>query len=155
MPQAGPTLTFVQHGGFYLQSPVGAQERLERRAGSTFLSWGGTGEGVSVTPAPRLARLKDTYRGGSDRILVIEPVHPPMTYVIRFSRMPMANQVLRVEQHVVRFVQALPAAARTQLTLKRFPAFSSEERRHPASPRCRTRARSGRRALPTGCGSPR
>ena len=46
---AGRRLAFAQHGGFYLQSPVNAQERLELQPGSTFLSWAG----AVPAPSPR------------------------------------------------------------------------------------------------------
>lgn len=127
---AGRRLTFAQHGGFYLQAPVNAQERLEVRPGSTFLSWGATGDGIVVAPSPRLTRLRDRHRGG-DRIVLIENIQPPDTFLIRFAAHPLANQAFEHDRQLVALVRGVSQATRERLALKRFPSHLPDVRRAP------------------------
>jgi hypothetical protein len=127
---AGRRLTFAQHGGFYLQAPVNAQERLEIRPGSTFLSWGATGEGIVVAPSPRLERLRDRHRGG-DRIVLIEGIQPPDTYLIRFGGHPLANQAFEHDRQMAALVRCVSPSTRGRLVLKRFPSHLPDVRRAP------------------------
>jgi len=118
---AGQRLWFAQHGGFYFQGRANAQERLELRPGSTFISWGSKGPGVAAAGSPRLARLAGTHRGG-DLLMLVEALHPPDTYVIRFASTPLGNQQHEQSQLLAAFVENL-SAARAAARLKRFPAF--------------------------------
>jgi hypothetical protein len=127
---AGRRLTFAQHGGFYLQAPVNAQERLEVRPGSTFLSWGATGDGVVAAPSPRLTRLRDRHRGG-DRIVLIEGIQPPDTYLIRYAARPLANQAFEHDRQTVTLVRGISPATRERLVLKRFPSHLPDVQRAP------------------------
>jgi hypothetical protein len=127
---AGRRLTFAQHGGFYLQAPVNAQERLEVRPGSTFLSWGATGDGVVVAPSPRLTRLRDRHRGG-EQIILIEGIQPPDTFLIRFAAHPLANQAFEHDRQAVALVRGVSPATRERLVLKRFPSHLPGARRAP------------------------
>lgn len=113
-------LTFAQHGGFYLQSPVNAQERLELQPDSTFLSWGGRGPGAVPTPNPHLERLRHSHRGGT-RITIVEPLEPPDVYVLRFAGHPLANQAYEPARMLAELVKRLPPARRAHVALKRFP----------------------------------
>ncbi|HEY2602626.1 MAG TPA: hypothetical protein VGI67_13800 [Thermoleophilaceae bacterium] len=125
--EAGRPLAFVQHGGTYMQARVNGQERLERRHGSTFVSWGARGEGVQPLPSPYLARLRDTHRGG-DRIVIVEWLEPPDAYVLRFASTPLGNQGYRQSAVIPEFVRAV-RQVRQHLFLKRFPVpFAGIER---------------------------
>ena len=123
-------LAFAQHGGTYLQARVHAAERLERRSGSLFLSWGGTGKGVRPLPSPYLARLRDRHRGG-DRVVIIEWAVPPDSYVFHFSTTPLGNQAYHHSALVPEFVRSIEAV-QDRLFLKRFPAFLEGAERDPA-----------------------
>ena len=127
---AGRRLTFAQHGGFYLQAPVNAQERLEVRPDSTFLSWGATGDRIVVAPSPRLTRLRDRHRGG-DRIVLIEGIQPPDTFLIRFGAHPLANQAFEHDRQTVALVRGVSHATRERLVLKRFPSHLPDVQRAP------------------------
>jgi hypothetical protein len=118
---AGLPLAFAQHGGFYLQSPVNAQERLELPPGSTFLSWGGRGAGAVPTPNPHLERLRGSHRGGT-RITIVEPLEPPDVYVVRFAGQPLSNHGYESARMLSELVQQLPRGRRAQVALKRFPS---------------------------------
>ncbi|HMS61572.1 MAG TPA: hypothetical protein PKD63_04770 [Solirubrobacteraceae bacterium] len=118
---AGRRLAFAQHGGFYLQAPVNAQERLEVREGSEFWSWGVTGPGLRRVPTPRLERIRDTHVGG-ELVTLIEGVHPPDSYLLRFASTPLGNQVYDGPERLASFVQASSPAVRQRMRLKRFPA---------------------------------
>jgi putative transferase (TIGR04331 family) len=125
--EAGRPLAFVQHGGTYMQARVNGQERLERRRGSTFVSWGARGDGVQPLPSPYLARLRDTHRGGS-RVVIVEWIEPPDAYVLRFASTPLGNQSYRQSAVIPEFVRAL-RSVRQHLFLKRFPVpFAGVER---------------------------
>lgn len=128
---AGKRLAFAQHGGFYLQSPVNAQERLERGPGSVFLSWGGSAPGTLPTPNPYLERLRDSHRGGT-HITVIEALEPPDAYVIRFAGHPLANQGYESAKILAEMVERLPAWLHSHLVLKRFPNPTGPPSRPPA-----------------------
>ena len=117
---AGRRLAFAQHGGFYLQSPVNAQERLELQPGSTFLSWGGRGPGAVPTPNPHLERLRGSHRGGT-RITIVEPLEPPDVFVLRFAGHPLANQGYEAARMLAELVERLPPTRRANVVLKRFP----------------------------------
>lgn len=125
---ANHPLWCAQHGGFYLQAAVNAQERLEARPGSEFWSWGGQGPGIVPTPSPRLERLRGAHRGG-DVIVVIEPP-PPLLHVIRFSSMPLGNRSLETEADLARLLEGLSQSTRNLVRLKPFPA----EREMPRLP---------------------
>jgi putative transferase (TIGR04331 family) len=117
---AGRRLVFSQHGGFYLQSPVNAHERLELERGGTFLSWGRRLDGAVPTPSPYLERLRGSHRGGT-RITLVEWVEPPFSYVAGFAGGPLANQTFELAQMLADMVAALPPSRQAQLALKRFP----------------------------------
>jgi putative transferase (TIGR04331 family) len=127
---AGLPLAFAQHGGTYLQARVNAQERLELRPGSTFVSWGGTGDGILPLPSPYLARLRDGHRGG-DSVVLIEWLMPPDPYPFAFTSYPLANQSYEQSALLPRFVRAVDTA-RGKLFLKRYPAFVEGAERDPA-----------------------
>jgi putative transferase (TIGR04331 family) len=118
---AGRPLAFAQHGGTYLQARVNAQERLERRPGSVFLSWGGTGEGVRPLPSPHVDHLRDSCRGG-DRVVLVEWIAPPDPYLLRFATTPLGNQGYRQSALLAQFVRSVQTVG-DRLFLKRFPAF--------------------------------
>jgi putative transferase (TIGR04331 family) len=126
---AGKRLAFTQHGGTYLQARVNTQERLECRPGSTFVSWGGTGEDIRALPSPRLERLRDTHRGG-ERVVILEWIVPPEPYVLRFASTPLGNQGYRQDAALGEFVRSADRT-RPQLFLKRFPAFLEGASRDP------------------------
>jgi hypothetical protein len=117
---AGRRLAFAQHGGFYLQSPVNAQERLELEPDSAFLSWGGRGRGAVPTPNPHLERLRGSHQGGT-RITIVEPLEPPDAYVLRFAGQPLANQAYEPARMLAELVERLPPARRALVALKHFP----------------------------------
>ena len=116
---AGKTLSFVQHGGYYLQSRVNGHERLELRDDATFLSWGGRASHARPLPNPRLERLRGRHRGGTD-VLLIEWIQPTDPYLILFSSMPLGNQQYATAKRLAEFVGAV-RGARDALALKRFP----------------------------------
>jgi hypothetical protein len=128
--EAGKPIAFAQHGGFYLQALVNGQERLERRRGSVFLSWGGEGEGVRPLPSPYLQRLRDSHRGG-DRVVLVEWIVPPDPYLIRFAATPLGNQGIRQGSMLPDFVRSVDRL-RDRLFLKRFPSFVAGAERDPA-----------------------
>jgi putative transferase (TIGR04331 family) len=117
---AGCRFAFSQHGGFYLQSPVNSQERLEIEPESTFLSWGGGGPNIIPTANSYLERLRDSHRGGT-RITIVEALEPPDAYVVRFAGTPLGNQGYETARMLAEMVELLPAPRRSQLVLKRFP----------------------------------
>ncbi len=117
---AGRRIAFAQHGGFYLQAPVNAQERLEVRSDCDFLSWGAEGPGVRPMPTPRLERIRDTHAGG-DAVVIVEFLEPPDAYPLRFASQPMANQAYAPSRLLAELVEAADLS-RTHLVLKRFPS---------------------------------
>jgi hypothetical protein len=126
---AGRPLAFSQHGGTYLQARVNPQERLERRPGSVFLSWGGTGSGVRPLPSPYLSELRDRHRGG-ERVLLVEGITPPDAYLIRFTTTPQGNQGYRHGEQLAEFARSV-VGVKPRLFLKRFPAFIGGAERDP------------------------
>lgn len=127
----GGRLAFAQHGGFYGQSEVHAQERLEIRPGSEFWSWGPRPEPEARQVAsPWTARLRDTHEGG-DSIMLIEGVHPPDRYVLRFASTPLGNQALHEADRLERLVQSA-GRSRVRMVLKRYPTQAEEAARPPA-----------------------
>jgi putative transferase (TIGR04331 family) len=127
--EAGKQLAFTQHGGTYLQARVNTQERLECRPDSTFVSWGGSGDGIRALPSPRLERIRDTHRGG-ERVVILEWIVPPEPYVLRFASTPLGNQGYRQSASLGEFVRAV-RTDRDRLFLKRFPAFLEGAARDP------------------------
>jgi putative transferase (TIGR04331 family) len=127
---AGRRITFAQHGGFYHQAPVNAQEPLEVRPGHTFLSWGARGEGIVPAPSPRLATLRDRHRGGT-QIVLVENLQPPDTYVIRFASHPLANQVHAHDRQLVELLGRVTPSTRDRMLLKRFPSHLPGDTRAP------------------------
>ncbi len=117
---SGHRVDHAQHGGFYLQAQVNAQERLELREGSTFLAW-------RDTPSPHLERIRDTHQGGDDVVLV-EGLNPPDPFVVRFASTPLANQGYESAEMLGRLAEAVDGAV--PLALSRFPR--SGARRPPA-----------------------
>jgi putative transferase (TIGR04331 family) len=109
---AGRRVDHAQHGGFYLQARVNAQERLEIRDDSTFLAW-------RSTPNPHLERLRDTHRGGTD-VVIVEGLNPPDPYVLRFASTPLGDQGWQSSELLEALV-ARTGLARSHLRLKRFP----------------------------------
>lgn len=134
---AGRRLAFAQHGGFYLQSPVNAQERLELLPRSTFLSWGGRRPGAVPTPNPYLEHLRGTHRGGK-RITIVEALEPPDAYVLRFAGHPLANQAYEAAWMLAELVERLPPARRAEVALKRFPNVLGPAARPPVLQALRT-----------------
>jgi hypothetical protein len=128
--ETGQPIAFAQHGGFYVQALVNGQERLERRPGSVFVSWGAEGEGVRPLPSPYLQRLRDRHRGG-DRVVLIEWIVPPDPYLIRFAATPLGNQGFRQGSMLPEFVRSVNRL-RDRLFLKRFPSFVAGGERDPA-----------------------
>lgn len=121
-------IAFLQHGGTYCQALANPQERLEKAAGATFLSWGRC-RGARNVPSPHLARLRDSHRGGR-RTLLVEWLVP--TYPHRFSSTPLGNQVhagVALLESLVR--QVPPGPVRSSLLLKRYPGAPSHAARPP------------------------
>jgi hypothetical protein len=108
---AGHRVDHAQHGGFYLQAEVNAQERLELREGSSFLAW-------RDTPSPHLERLRGTHQGG-DRVVIVEGLNPPDPFVIRFASTPLGDQGFESTELLGRFAAAVDPAV--PLGLRRFP----------------------------------
>lgn len=127
---AGEPIAFAQHGGFYLQARVNAQERLEIRPGSEFWGWGTSGPGVVAVATPRLERIRNRHRGGS-RVLLIEGLHPPDRFPLRFASTPLGNQAFDGADRLARFVAASPGI-RERMVLRRFPPIAGAGPR-PAS----------------------
>ena len=126
---AGKRIAFVQHGGFYFQAPVNAQERLEVRPGHTFLSWGGTGKGVVPLPSPKLERIRNAHAGG-DAVVIVEFLEPPDAYLLRFASQPLSDQGYQPALMLAELVEAVSATQR-HLVLKRFPSHLDAHRRRP------------------------
>jgi hypothetical protein len=126
----GQPIAFAQHGGFYLQALVNGQERLERRPGSVFVSWGAAGGDVKPLPYPYLQRLRDRHRGG-ERVVLIEWLVPPDPYLIRFAATPLGNQGFGQAAMLPDFVRSVDRL-RDRLFLKRFPSFVAGGDRDPA-----------------------
>lgn len=127
---AGRPVSFLQHGGSYLQLRLHPFGRLERPPGTTFLSWGARGPGIEPAPVPKLERLRDSHRGG-DRVVLVEWVHPPASYPVLFSSVPLANQGYDISARLGRLVERV-RIDRRHLVLKRFPTFVEEVAREPA-----------------------
>jgi len=142
---AGHTVVHAQHGGFYLQAAVNAQERLELRPGSEFWSWGASGPGIVPTPSPRLERVRGTARGGSC-ITLIEGLHPPDTQVLRFASTPLGNQGYDGAERLAAFVEAAADTSRGHMRLKRFPPVLGAGPRPAALARLRSDGPRGARA---------
>jgi len=126
---AGHRLTFIQHGGFYLQGQVNSQDRLEIREGSTFLSWGGRGSHVAALPSPYPTRLRDAHRSSDERIVMVESLPPSLlAYLVRFASMPLGNQAYGETRLLARFTQAADPLTHRRLVLKRFPLPAGDTR---------------------------
>jgi putative transferase (TIGR04331 family) len=115
----GGAIAFVQHGGFYGQAKVNAQERLEVAPRAPFWSWGTEGTGVFAVASPRLESLRSTHRGG-EQIVLVEGVHPPDRYLLRFASTPLGNQGLIESTRLAKFVDA-SERMRGRMALRRFP----------------------------------
>lgn len=126
----GGRVAFAQHGGFYGQPQVHAQERLEIGPGSEFWSWGQRTEPEArQVTSPWTARLRDTHRGG-DAIVLIEGVHPPDRYVLRFSSTPLGNQVFAEADRLDDLVRSA-RRSREHMVLKRYPTQATTATRPP------------------------
>ena len=108
---AGRSMSFIQHGGYYLQSRVNGQERLELRPDGTFLSWGGRAPHARPLANPKLERLRGRWRPGDD-VLIVEWVQPADRYLILFASQPLANQGYGPGALLARFAGAVQDARR-------------------------------------------
>ena len=124
---AGRRIAFAQHGGFYFQARVNAQERLEVRPCCDFLSWGAEGPAVRPLPSPRLERIRGSHAGG-DTVVIVEFLEPPDAYPLRFASQPMANQAYAPSALLAGLVEAT-SVSREHLVLKRFPSHLDAHRR--------------------------
>lgn len=127
---AGLRLGFSQHGGCADTLEVAPAERFELRPGSLRLSWGRS-EGARGVPNPYVQRLAGTHRGG-DLVVLVEALAPPDTYVMRFTSVPLGNQVLLEQERQLRFVERLGPRVRPATVLKRFPGADAASARPPA-----------------------
>lgn len=127
---AGLRLGFSQHGGCADTLELAPAERLELRPGSVRLSWG-RAKGARGVPNPYVQRLAGTHRGG-DRVVLVEALAPPDTYVMRFTSVPLGNQVLLEQERQLRFVELLGPRTRPVTVLKRFPGADAASARPPA-----------------------
>jgi putative transferase (TIGR04331 family) len=124
-------LLFGQHGGATFQLAAAPPERHMHRDGRRALSWGARAENVTPAADPHLEPLRDTHRRGGDRVLIVESLLPPYTWVYRFTSTPLGNQNFGDESRLVRFVEAVAGPARDRLTLKAFPGPAAAAARHP------------------------
>ncbi|MEX2195768.1 MAG: hypothetical protein WD844_10830 [Thermoleophilaceae bacterium] len=127
--EAGLLRAFVQHGGTYLQAKVNAYESLEIRPWAAFMSWGGRGRSVRPLPSPRLARIRDSHVG-SRRIVILEWLMPPDTYLSRIGTKPLANQGYAQHDLLAEFVRHADAF-QNNLFLRRFPYVGLDAERDP------------------------
>jgi hypothetical protein len=118
-------LGFAQHGGAALQLRAAPGERHEQREGAPRLIWG-RAPGAVVTPNPYVQRLFDGHRGG-DRVVLVEALTPPDTYLLRFSTVPLANQSHREIERLAEFAAGV-TSAKHALVLKRFPGSGEAAR---------------------------
>ena len=129
---AGKRVAFAQHGGAYLQIRTHAFGRLELREDSLFVAWGKVKDGphhIATAPDPRLARLRDSHRGGDD-VVIVDWLTPPHPHVIEFSSYPLANQGYDVPARLAEFV-GCSKLDRGRLVLKSFPTALATKEQPP------------------------
>lgn len=128
----GRKITFAQHGGSYLQLKTNLVEAVEVEwPGSPFMAWGRASGPIVTAPSPYLHRLRNRHRRNGRGLLVIEPILPPESYVLRLSSIPLANQTLRELRLLTDFLSALQLP-RDMIRLKTFPGREREAARPTA-----------------------
>jgi putative transferase (TIGR04331 family) len=130
---AGKPIAFAQHGGAYLQLRTHAESRLELRDDSLFMSWGSidkASDGIVTAPDPRLAKLRDSHRGG-DEVVIVEWVTTTFSHCINFTSCPQANQGYDVPKRLAEMMK-LVKLDRRRFVLKPFPTFAANEWRPAA-----------------------
>ena len=117
----GGRLAYVQHGGNYGQIATACATAVVEYSQHAFITWGweattarglGRGDGPHWVPLPypQLAAMKDAWRGGSGRLLLVGTEMP--LYAYRLDARPAPLHMLRYREDKARFLAALPRSPR-------------------------------------------
>ena len=115
----GHRLAYVQHGGNYGQIAAACATAVVEYSQHAFITWGwdsytarglGQGDGPRWVPLPypQLSAMKDAWRGGSGRLILVGTEMP--LYAYRLDARPTPLQLVQYREDKQWFLEALPRA---------------------------------------------